>query len=156
MNEKPEKPDIHLTERLTSEKAIRYLIYHAMKAYQRALKAGKIFQSEESHIAVLKYQVANDSVQAFIEEHIERVDGKKTISQTEVFEKYKDFCKEMEYKALSAHKFYQAMEQKKYFTSRDEKGRYFDGIVYVEEKQDEQSTEMREPRPGDEVPSEWC
>ena len=138
MDHKPEIQDTGLLDKLKEEKSMHYILYQAMQAYHRALKAGKIFQSKQSAEEVQEYRIVNDSLASFLDEHVINVEpiGNEPfkISRTYLFEKFNDYCEALRCRDMSANGFYKAMESKGYPTHRDSKGRYFYGIDYVQEK----------------------
>jgi len=116
-------------EELISKEALEYLAKISLEAY---LNIGKTFSNyKESQLEVDKYKSVNNNVLAFLEDidYIRtfinaNVATKKAI---EVFEYYKQYCKENGDIVIGRNKFYEEIEQSKYIT----KGKYNRWTTYT-------------------------
>lgn len=99
---------------LISEKALEYLAKISVEAY---LSMGEYFSNEEeSAKEVNKYKRASNSVLSFAtnKEAIYSLCSKiKTHKAVDVYEKYKDYCQENQFKSVGRSKFYEEIEKSK-------------------------------------------
>lgn len=97
---------------LITEEALQYLAKISLEAY---LNLGEQFSNyEESKQKIEKYQVSSNSVLAFIndkEQMHQLLDKKSTLKATEVYNRYKEYCIENQYRLIGRNKFYDEIEK---------------------------------------------
>ena len=122
MNRKPEQIDLHLGEKL--EKEIPNIITKVVEAWH--LSEGRIEESKRSKELVSKAYKDADSVEAFLADRCEKVEGNR-IPKTTLYDDYKMYCNLEGRQYLSARNFYKALEGKG-FRSGKSKYRYIEGL----------------------------
>src|SRR5699024_461074 len=109
MNNRPEKPDRQLEEKLKEE--IPYIIGQALKELKQLFDDNALYESERSRELVAELYANSDSVQAFLQERMVR-DISKSIKSTELHELYKKYCEKSEREPLSRTRFYANLKDK--------------------------------------------
>jgi P4 family phage/plasmid primase-like protien len=145
MNEKPPIRDPELPKRLAAE--LPYLIHLAMEALYRMYNRPdmRIFESENSKEKVAQLRRDSDTIESFLSEFYVRTnDPSYRIERGAMFEKYIDYCDELERHAHSKHNFFKALRNKGFQETRDAKNRYFTGLR-VKTETDSEVEERREP-----------
>lgn len=116
-------------EELISKEALEYLAKISLEAY---LNIGKTFSNhKESQFEVDKYKSVNNNVLSFLEDidYIRTFINANVITKKaiDVFEYYKQYCKENGDIVIGRNKFYEEIEQSKYIT----KGKYNRWTTYT-------------------------
>lgn len=149
MNQKPKKPDPNLTKKLTAPSEINYFLYRSFKAYAEALKRGKITESKNARMAVMKYRCSNDTTEGFMKENYEITDNKSDrVLRSVVYKGYEGYCDELKTQALNPRNFYEVLRQKG-FQETSVKG--LDYFCYLKPK--EPTFTDGSPTQGDDSPT---
>lgn len=130
MNNRPEKPDRQLENKLRKE--IPYIIDQALKELRMLFENNVLYESERSRELVAELYADSDSVQAFIQERLTR-DISKSIKSTELHELYKKYCEETEREPLSRTRFYSNLKNKGYGKKVVHGNEYFVGLAEKED-----------------------
>lgn len=130
MNNRPEKPDRQLEDKLRDE--IPYIIEQALKELKQLFEDNALYESERSKELVAELYADSDSVQAFLQERMIR-DISKSIKSTELHELYKKYCEETEREPLSRTRFYANLKNKGYGKKVVHGHEYFVGLSEKED-----------------------
>ena len=133
MNRVPEKKDPEFFDRLSAE--IDDFIRISVTALERLYQNGRITESAGSIEAVKRLRCDSDTVQAFLNERIERVpdDVKNRIKKLDLYRDYEKYCRDMERQSLTKQNFYRSMKAKGFGEIKDKDGREcFRGLRYGE------------------------
>lgn len=137
MNEQPKIRDPELPERLEAE--IPYLIHLAMEALYRMYNRPdkRIFESQNSKDKVAQLRNDSDTIECFLNEfYVRTSDPSYRVERGALFEKYIDFCEELERQSHTKHNFFKALRNKGFVESRDSSNRYFCGLRLRTENDD--------------------
>jgi P4 family phage/plasmid primase-like protien len=104
-----ENPDVGMDAKLRSE--MPYIINKSMDALRGLYADGHIHESETSKAAVAELYEDSDTVKAFFNHHIVSCKG-AGIRTTDLYDGYKDFCKDAEREYLSKNGFYRNIRDK--------------------------------------------
>ena len=126
MNNRPEKPDRQLEEKLKGE--IPYIIEQALNELKQLFEDNALYESERSRELVSELYADSDSVQAFIQERMIR-DISKSIKSTVLHESYKKYCEETEREPLSRTRFFSNLKNKGFGKKIVHGHEYFVGLV---------------------------
>lgn len=126
MNNRPEKPDRQLEEKLKEE--IPYIIGQALKELKQLFDDNALYESERSRELVAELYANSDSVQAFLQERMVR-DISKSIKSTELHELYKKYCEKSEREPLSRTRFYANLKDKGFGKKIVHGHEYFVGLA---------------------------
>lgn len=129
MNEQPKIRDPELPERLEAE--IPYLIHLAMEALYRMYNRPdkRIFESQNSKDKVAQLRNDSDTIECFLNEfYVRTSDPSYRVERGALFEKYIDFCEELERQSHTKHNFFKALRNKGFVENRDSSNRYFCGL----------------------------
>lgn len=127
MNQVPEKRDPGFFDRLSAE--IDDFIWVSVKALERMYQDGKIFESPKSIEAVKRLRCDSDTVEAFLNEKIEKNPNEK-IKKLDLYRDYETFCQDMERQSLTKQNFYRSMKTKGFGELKTNGTEYFKGIFY--------------------------
>ncbi|HIY02401.1 MAG TPA: hypothetical protein IAA26_11240 [Candidatus Blautia faecipullorum] len=130
MNNRPESPDRQLEDKLRAE--IPYIINLALKELKDLFANNTLYESNRSRELVAELYGDSDSVQAFIQERMER-DISKSIKSTELHNLYKTYCEETEREPLSRTRFYANLKNKGYGKKTVHGDEYFVGLAEKED-----------------------
>lgn len=111
MNRIPAKKDPHFLKSLLSQED--YFIHLCVDALQRMYKAGCITESKNSMAAVNQLRTDSDSVEAWLQESAERLEGARE-DRAKCYAHYDIYCTANGYTALSNTRFYKALRTKNY------------------------------------------
>lgn len=89
--------------------------------------------SPNSLHCVAEYHHDSDSVQSWLDDCCERVQGEKTY-RTEAYQLYSNYCFANELNKVSNQNFYKRMQSKGFENGRDSNGRYLKNLKIVTEK----------------------
>ena len=137
MNEEPKIRDPELPERLEAE--IPYLIHLAMEALYRMYNRPdkRIFESQNSKDKVAQLRNDSDTIECFLNEfYVRTSDPSYRVERGALFEKYIDFCEELERQSHTKHNFFKALRNKGFVENRDSSNRYFCGLRLRTENDD--------------------
>lgn len=129
MNEQPKIRDPELPERLEAE--IPYLIHLAMEALFRMYNRPdrRIYESQNSKDKVTQLRNDSDTIESFLNEfYVRTSDPSYRVERGILFEKYIDFCEELERQSHTKHNFFKALRNKGFVENRDSSNRYFCGL----------------------------
>ena len=126
MDNRPEKPDRQLEEKLKKE--IPYIIGQALKELKKLFEDNALYESERSRELVSELYADSDSVQAFIQERMIR-DISKSIKSTELHKSYKKYCEETEREPLSRTRFFSNLKNKGFGKKIVHGHEYFVGLA---------------------------
>ena len=85
---------------------------------------GLIAESDNSKQAVVQMRCDSDTVEAFLQETVVRVDGGR-IERGVMFDQYSRYCFQNERQALTRNNFYKSLRAKGISEGRDYSGRFF-------------------------------
>ena len=137
MNEKPERRDANLFEKLKSE--MPYFIHLCMEALHRLYKRGYILESENSVERIKQLRNDSDTVEAFVSEELVLTgDPEDRIDRGTLFDNYTDYCKDTERQAHTKNNFFKALRNKGFIESRTKSERYFCGMKIRDDSVDDQ------------------
>lgn len=129
-----DKPDVLLSTRLFTPKALSGFLSLAIDGLQRVMAQGGFSVPPSVEKSTRTFRVEADPMQAFIEERI-KVNIDNLILRTELYAEYKMWCALNGYSPLSAFRFYEGFMQTapNVFSSevkqyRKKQGRYIQGI----------------------------
>lgn len=125
MNNRPDKPDTHLIDRLRVE--LDGFIHLCVDALGRLYKQGYITESADSEEAVRRLREDSDSVSQFFNECIS-ADSKARVRRVDLYDAYTACCERSERQALSRTMFYRALRSRGISEIGIEGARYFVGI----------------------------
>ena len=130
MNQKPDKIDLELDEKLAAE--VDYLIWKGIDGLRSLYEDGRFAESASSIEEVEKLHRAADTVKAFMDECTTRQQGTK-IKQGLLYEHYTDYCKSYGRRSHGSGTFYRALEEKGYTIRRKSDGRYVMDVTFKDE-----------------------
>lgn len=133
MNRVPEIKETDFFDRLSGE--IDDFIWISVTALERLYESKKITESPGSIEAVKRLRCDSDTVEAFLNENIERVpdNTENRIKKLDLYRGYEDFCRDMERQSLTKQNFYRSMKTKGFGEIKDKRGREcFRGLRYRE------------------------
>lgn len=130
MDHRPEVPDRQLEDKLKME--IPYIIQQALKELRELFTDNALFESERSRKLVAELYADSDSVQAFLQEKINR-DAKNSIKTTKLLDAYKEYCEVTEREPLSRTRFYANLKNKGFGKKTIHGEEYFMGIELKED-----------------------
>lgn len=131
MNRVPEKKEADFFDRLSAE--IDDFIWISVKALEGLYKNGRISESPGSVEAVKRLRCDSDTVEAFLNEKIERVQDspENRIKKLDMYRSYEMYCQDMERQSLTKQNFYRSMKTKGFGEIKDKDGREcFRGVRY--------------------------
>lgn len=102
-------------------------IKECVDALSRLYDSGQEIDSPNSKRLVREYHRESDSVQAFLDDRIDIIPGKK-MERTSLYQKYEAYCIANEYGALSSRGFYKNLRGKGYRDYPSHGSRYFAGM----------------------------
>ena len=109
MDKVPEKKDPAFFDSLSAH--VDNLIYLSVAALERMYRRGTIAESVRSIDAVARLRCDSDTVEAFLTEKTDRVQGGK-IKKSDLYRKYEEFCQNMGRQSLTKQNFYRSMAAK--------------------------------------------
>lgn len=113
MNQKPEKRDVNLKDKL--RKQLPYLIHLCMQALGRMYRNGAITISQNSIMATRQLRKDSDTIEAFLADNCTDGDlDRDKIERKELYDKYTEYCKEWECEAHRKKNFFKALRNKGY------------------------------------------
>lgn len=106
-------------------------IHECVDALSRMYAKGQEIDSPNSKRLVHEFHRESDSVQAFLDDCIQKKAGER-IERGELYRKYDDYCRDNEWTALSNKSFYKNLRGKGHrdYQASDH-NRYFKGMCYV-------------------------
>lgn len=125
MNKVPERKDPDLFHKLEAEKD--YLLMLAVQALERMYQQENITVATASEHEIERLRADSDTVEGFILEECEKVDGCRT-ERTELYKEYSSYCEENERQALTKNNFYKSLRLKNYSEVTSCGKRYFLGL----------------------------
>ncbi len=125
MSKVPERKDPDLFQKLEAEKD--YLLMLAVQALERMYQQENITVATASEHEIERLRADSDTVEGFILEECEKVDGCRT-ERTELYKEYSAFCEENERQALTKNNFYKSLRLKNYSEVTSGGKRYFLGL----------------------------
>lgn len=123
---------------------IDYLLHISIQALSRMYQSGHILESSSSVRAINQMKFDSDTVEAWIQEKVYRVDGEK-IERSRCYANYDGYCQDNDRQALSRTNFYKAMRSKGFGENRTAAGRFIMGISFnppVTDKTEKLSQEL--------------
>ncbi|MCI8582713.1 MAG: hypothetical protein HFH13_06245 [Dorea sp.] len=109
------------------EKSLPGFIRECVDAVSRLYNSGCEIDSLNSKRLVREYHKESDSVQAFLDDRIDIIPGKK-MERTSLYQKYEAYCIANEYGALSSRSFYKNLRGKGYRDHKSCGSRFFSGM----------------------------
>lgn len=100
----------NLIDELATPEELSGLFNRAMQGLKRLMPNQEFSENETTRQALEVYKTANDNVKEFLEEYCEVQIGGE-VERTELFGRYKRFCKSNEYRAVSQRKFNARLEE---------------------------------------------
>lgn len=128
MNQKPEKRDFQLPDRL--EKQIPYLLHLAMEALHRMYKRGRILESHNSLARVKQLRADSDTIEAFMDECCVKADDEEKIDRVMLYKRYCEFCEENERQSHQRTAFFKALRNKGLPECKSHGSWFFKGIAF--------------------------
>ncbi len=125
MSKVPEHKDPDLFHKLEVEKD--YLLMLAVQALERMYQQKNITVAAASEHEIERLRADSDSVEGFILEECEKVDGYRE-ERTELYKRYSVFCEENERQSLTKNNFYKSLRLKGYSEVTSIGKRYFLGL----------------------------
>lgn len=119
--------DTGLIEKITTEEELSGLLNMVLPALRRLLERGRFEVPESAARQMEAYRIRNDNVLAFLADATEKKEGCK-ILKSELYGLYKTFCRENQYRPLSAQKFIEKITSLGYKISINEGVKYVNGI----------------------------
>ena len=129
MNRVPEKKEADFFDRLSAE--IDDFIWISVTALERLYEDGRITESPSSIEAVKRLRCDSDTVEAFLNDRIERVPEGK-IKKLDLYREYEGFCQDMERQSLTKQNFFRSMKTKGFGEIKTSGTEFFRGIKYRE------------------------
>ena len=126
MNQKPEKRDVNLKDKLKTQ--LPYLLHISMQALRRMYKAGSITVSRNSEIATQQLRKDSDSIEAFLADNCVKGTQSDRIDRKDLYDKYQEYCKEWECQAHQKKNFFKALRNKGFTEGPVNGGYCFKGI----------------------------
>ena len=126
MNEKPDRRDPRLIDRLEEE--LPYLLHLAMDAMNRMYERGNILESENSKYLVQQLRNDSDTIEAFIFDMCVTDEANAKVSRSELYEEYEQYCKDSERQAHKKQNFFKALANKGFGKCMTKGTRMFKGI----------------------------
>lgn len=125
MSKVPKHKDPDLFRKLEAEKD--YLLMLAVQALERMYQQENITVAEASDREIERLRADSDTVEGFILEECEKVDGHRE-ERTELFKKYAAYCEDTERQSLTKTNFYKSLRLKGYSEIASIGKRYFLGL----------------------------
>ena len=89
----------------------------------------RIFESQNSKDKVAQLRNDSDTIECFLNEfYVRTSDPSYRVERGALFEKYIDFCEELERQSHTKHNFFKALRNKGFVENRDSSNRYFCGL----------------------------
>ncbi len=110
MNEKPEKRDSKLPEKL--EKQIPYLLHMAMEALHRMYERGYIIESAGSKEKVRQLRNDSDTIEAFLFDCCKTGNTESKVERKILYDRYVEYCKDNERQSHQKNNFLKALRNK--------------------------------------------
>lgn len=105
-------PDIHIEDKLFNKEVAERLLYIGIESLKDILNKKQFIKCKVVEQAKKEYQQGNNHIKEFVEEYSHLF---STYSANEIFERYKDFCKECLYKPNSRNNFYKLVENEGWY-----------------------------------------
>lgn len=125
MSKVPEQKDPNLFHKLEAEKD--YLLMLAIQALERMYQQENITIAAASEHEIERLRADSDTVEGFILEECEKVDGYR-VERVELYKEYAAYCEESERQALTKNNFYKSLRLKNYSEITSNGKRYFLGL----------------------------
>lgn len=130
VNRKPKNKILDLDERLTAE--VQYSLWMALGGLKKLYEEGKFYESQHSRMLVEELYRDADTVKAFVDECIEDKEGSR-IKNTDLYNKYKEYCQEWGRRELSLRSFYKRLKEMGYESRKSDGYFYYSGIQFKAE-----------------------
>jgi putative DNA primase/helicase len=118
--------DPNLLDKLTTETELSGLLNLCLEAWKRLEQQGGFSENESTKESLDQYRLMNDKVAQFINEECVVLETAK-VKRTNLYDAYREWCYDSNYKPLGRNKFYQQITQKG-FTEHKISERYFMGV----------------------------
>ena len=123
--------------KLFTQEALDYLAYVSLQEYLKLINTRQFANEEESISIIGRYKIENNSVLSYLDdtENLERLfSGWTTVKPKIMYEDYKWWCKETEYKNEGRNKFYlEVLETGKYNKKTLNGLEYFEKVYHKTE-----------------------
>ncbi|MCI8950057.1 MAG: DNA primase [Lachnospiraceae bacterium] len=130
VNRKPKKKILDLDSRLGAE--VQYSIWMALGGLKKLYEDGQFTESQHSRMLVEELYRDADTVKAFMDESVEDAEGSR-IKNTDLYNKYKEYCQEWGRRELSLRSFYKRLKEMGYDSRKTGGFNYYDGIQFKAE-----------------------
>lgn len=130
VNRKPKKKILDLDERLSAE--VQYSIWMALNGLKKLYEDGCFMESQHSRMLVEELYRDADTVKAFMDENVEDAEGSR-IKNTDLYNKYKEYCQEWGRRELSLRSFYKRLKEMGYDSRKSDGYFYYNGVQFKAE-----------------------
>lgn len=130
VNRKPKKKILDLDERLSAE--VQYSIWMALNGLKKLYEDGHFTESQHSRMLVEELYRDADTVKAFMDENVEDAEGSR-IKNTDLYNKYKEYCQEWGRRELSLRSFYKRLKEMGYDSRKSDGYFYYNGVQFKAE-----------------------
>lgn len=130
VNRKPKTKILDLDERLSAE--VQYSIWMALNGLKKLYEDGHFMESQHSRMLVEELYRDADTVKAFVDENVEDAEGSR-IKNTDLYNKYKEYCQEWGRRELSLRSFYKRLKEMGYESRKSDGYFYYSGIQFKAE-----------------------